>query len=97
MENLQALYKRTCSIESAQVTEDIDEAVELGTLLDKLSVITIFGRCTTLCKTCSSDKSSYPWYDIDFLKQNEVYFHIGYAILIDFSRFHNIKFEKTVS
>ena len=82
MENLQALYKRTCSIESAQVTEDIDEAVELGTLLDKLSVITIFGQCTTLCKTCSSDKSSYPRYDNDihFLEQNEVYFHVCYAI-----------------
>ena len=29
MESLQALFKRTCSIEADQVTEDIDEAVEL--------------------------------------------------------------------
>ena len=34
----------------------------------------------TLWKTYSSNNSSYPQYDIHFLKQNEVYFHVGYAI-----------------
>ena len=29
MANLRDLYKRTCSIESEQVTEDVEEAVEL--------------------------------------------------------------------
>jgi len=48
----------------------------------------------TLCKTCSSDKSSNPRYDIHILKQSEVYFLVGYAILIDFGRPNNIKFEK---
>ena len=34
----------------------------------------------TLYKTRSSDKSSYPTFDIHFLKQNEMYFYLGYAV-----------------
>ena len=33
----------------------------------------------TLCKTCSSDKPSYPRNDTHFLMQNEVYSCMGYA------------------
>ena len=34
---------------------------------------------STLYKTCSSEKPSYPRHDIHFLRQNEIYFRMGYA------------------
>ena len=49
--------------------------IAFGLLNSSFSV----GQYFTLYETRRSDKSSYPTYDIHFLKQNDMYFHVGYA------------------
>ena len=62
------------------LNDERDENFNVTETSQNIEMEKLCGMVCTLYKTRSSDKSSYPTYDIHFLKQNDLYFHVGYAI-----------------